>query len=264
MSLNTIVIFYVIIGILALISIFFSIANWIKLNKINLEINKLQIAIGKKIKEFNFKKTEKIEANKKQNVQPMAHQTTSNTFVHNPDNQPHIEIVRNVRQEFSPYNSQYSSGHTQQSEQMPQQSSASSERTNKGEYYNKKNGIDKDREEILDIVGQSNPNKHIKFGNNENMTVVLYSDYTKDADFKNLWNEINNALVSTSIQTVNIDFKQILFLYDKEIEYLETISKTVHSQKKYLFFINCNPELRQIIQKNNILKYLIKETQNSQ
>ncbi|MGD9200015.1 MAG: hypothetical protein PVI26_00495 [Chitinispirillia bacterium] len=266
MSLSTIVFFYIIIGILALVSIYFSIVNWVKLNRTNEEINRMQIEIGKKIKEFNFKKTEKNEPYQRQNIPAMVHQTTSKTLVHKSDRQPHIEIVRNVRQDFSPDKVQQISGHIhQQGEQTFKQPSDSLNRETAGMSANHNTQRIKDnKEEILDIVNQSNPNEYIKFENNENITIVLYSDRTKDADFKNLRTQINNSLVNPSTLAINIDFNKIYFLYDKELEYLEKISRIVHSQKKSLFFINCNPELRQFIQKNNILKTFLKETQNSQ
>jgi len=60
---------------------------------------------------------------------------------------------------------------------------------------------------------------------------------------------------------IQIDFKNILFLYDKEMEYLLKIYRTIELKKGKLSFIHCGPELILILNNEPQLKHLIlKET----
>jgi hypothetical protein len=82
----------------------------------------------------------------------------------------------------------------------------------------------------------------------QNITLYLYSDISKDADFNTLWNTLSTYLNSDSIVDVTIDFTGIGFLYENEIRYLDEIVKFVESKQGSMVFTNCSTDVTALMQ----------------
>lgn len=82
----------------------------------------------------------------------------------------------------------------------------------------------------------------------QNITLYLYSDVSKDADFNTLWNNLSGYLNSDSIVDVTIDFTGIGFLYENEIRYLNEIVKFVESKQGSMVFTNCSSDVTALMQ----------------
>jgi hypothetical protein len=75
------------------------------------------------------------------------------------------------------------------------------------------------------------------------ITLYLYSDVSKDADFSGLWSTLNMYLKSDTPVAVTIDFTGIDFIYENEIRYLEEIVRIVESRQGGMIFTNCSQDV---------------------
>jgi hypothetical protein len=91
----------------------------------------------------------------------------------------------------------------------------------------------------------------------QNITLYLYSDVSKDADFNTLWNKLSGYL-NSDIVDVTIDFTGIGFLYENEIRYLEEIVKFVESKQSSIVFTNCSNDVSALMQSHSRLISKIK------
>ncbi len=82
----------------------------------------------------------------------------------------------------------------------------------------------------------------------QNITLYLYSDVSKDADFNTLWNTLSGYLNSDAFVDVTIDFTGIGFLYENEIRYLDEIVKLVVSKQGSMVFTNCSTDVTALMQ----------------
>ncbi|MBN1756690.1 MAG: hypothetical protein JW863_00130 [Chitinispirillaceae bacterium] len=85
----------------------------------------------------------------------------------------------------------------------------------------------------------------------------LYSDATKDADFQQLWKNINEILQNQPDALITVDLSGINFMYEKEMEYLEKINYLLAGQGGTLTFINCDAELLELINQRPQLRSLV-------
>lgn len=112
--------------------------------------------------------------------------------------------------------------------------------------------------EVLDII--SEPEDPNKIGNDEvhGITVPLFSKAQNDADFNSMWLEVQKIIDDAIIPVqINIDFTNIFFLYNEEMEYLRKVFKNVKLKNCTIGFINCSPELVKILWEDNDLGNLI-------
>ena len=86
----------------------------------------------------------------------------------------------------------------------------------------------------------------------------LYSPTLRDADFQFLWKQITEVLKVRQKPLITIDFTNINFIYDKEMDYLEKINYLIADQGGILHFINCDNELLTLFQKKPLLYSLTK------
>jgi hypothetical protein len=82
----------------------------------------------------------------------------------------------------------------------------------------------------------------------QNITLYLYSDVSKDADFNTLWNTLSGYLNSDGFVDATIDFTGIGFLYENEIRYLDEIVKFVESKQGSMVFTNCSNDVTALMQ----------------
>lgn len=267
MSLTTLLSIYIIIGIIALITIFLGIINWINLASTSSAINELQMEVEKKNLEFDSLRKKSIKSSSyAPSPAPVAFQGTDGNLP-----QPQIEIVRNVRKGLAPgqshlkqetvpmgkdYSPDFAETLQRNDTQHPMDIQAQVQ-----QYENTDTGsiADINKEDVLDVVEEQETNTAIQHTEDKSITIPLYSQSGKDADFNTLWKTLTEALNTINHLHVNIDFKDILFLYDKEIEYLHKIHQVVEMQQGTISFINCGSELTSVLYKDKTLSNLIKE-----
>jgi hypothetical protein len=73
--------------------------------------------------------------------------------------------------------------------------------------------------------------------------IILYSQATKDADFVSAWKAISAALQNSRNPIIVLDMSNIMFLYEKEMGYLDKISQLVTLQHGTLRLARCEKEL---------------------
>ena len=77
--------------------------------------------------------------------------------------------------------------------------------------------------------------------------VRVYSEEKKDADFEQVSRHLSEQFRINTRPTVALDFTNVMFLYDKELAYLEKIGSYVNARKAPLYFINCEPDLLAVL-----------------
>ena len=89
--------------------------------------------------------------------------------------------------------------------------------------------------------------------------VQLYSNATKDADFRLFWKNISEILQDQPNASITVDLSGIHFMYEKEMEYLEKINYLLAGQGGALTFINCDAELAELINQRPLLRSLVQQ-----
>ena len=241
MSFSTIMIIYIGVGSIGLLGIILSIINLVNLSSTSSAINQLQTDIDKKEKEFDALKKGVAESNASASHGPQGQYQDQ-------DNDQQIEVVRNIRSGYAG---------TGEESRMEQETL---DMGKKPPLYQAEiaPAFTVDGGDILDVVEEQQTDAASEQMEQKSMTIPLYSQSGKDADFKALWRTLIQALEETEGLHANIDFKNIMFLYEKEIEYLRKIKQTVEMQNGTLSFINCSKELEPILNNDPALCTLIK------
>lgn len=215
---NTEIIIISAIVFLAALSIILGIINWIFLSSTSSKIAALEEAIEKKAIEFDAIKKEKSQQHSStfaENPAPGEYPDRSASFTGQEN--PAIEIVRNVRAQFR------------------QEAAAQQPMENQGP----RTGFVKQQ--------ASFPVAHESLPPGNEIKIALFSQAKKDTDFAAAWKKLSEELPGTPDAQVKIDFKNVMFLYEKELLYLEKIREVVSSARGRITFVNCHPELRPII-----------------
>ena len=241
MSFSTIMIIYIGVGSIGLLGIILSVINLVNLSSTSSAINQLQTEIDKKEKEFDTLKKEVVESNTTASPGPQEQ------YQGQEDDQQ-IEVVRNIR---SGYVSPGDQPHMEQ-ETLDMGKKPAPYQAEVAPAYTVNGG------DVLDVVEEQQTDAASEQMERKSMTIPLYSQSGKDADFKALWRTLITALEETVGLHANIDFKNIMFLYEKEIEYLRKIKQTVEMQNGTLLFVNCSKELEPILNNDPALCTLIK------
>lgn len=87
--------------------------------------------------------------------------------------------------------------------------------------------------------------------------IALFSENTKDADFQALWSGITSILETQPQPAVVIDMRNINFMYDKEMDYLEKINYLLSAQGGKLSLMNCDGELLALLGNRPALRSII-------
>gem|GEM_PF-1317600 len=87
--------------------------------------------------------------------------------------------------------------------------------------------------------------------------IALFSENTKDADFQALWNGITSILETRPQPSVAIDMRNINFMYDKEMDYLEKINYLLSAQGGKLSLMNCDAELLALLNNRPALRSIV-------
>lgn len=96
-----------------------------------------------------------------------------------------------------------------------------------------------------------------KSAGSERIILTLYSNLIKDADFHMLWKNISAILQTNSNPLIAIDFTDINFLYEKEMDYLEKINYLITKQGGSLTLINCDNDLQTLLNRKQPLKSIV-------
>jgi hypothetical protein len=216
---NAEIIIISLIVFLSMLSIALGTINWIYLSSTSSKISALEGEIEKKAIEFDAIKKEKSQQHSStfaENTAPGENPDRSASFTGQEN--PAIEIVRNVRAEF------------RQEEAAVQQPMA-------------------DQGPRTGFVKQQafSPVAHEALPPGNEIKIALFSQAKKDTDFAAAWKKLSEGLPGTPDAHVKIDFTNVMFLYEKELLYLEKIREVVSSARGRITFVNCHPELRPII-----------------
>ena len=245
MSFSTILIIYIGMGSIGVLGIILSIINLVNLASTSSAINQVQTEIDKKEKEFDTLK--KTIADFKTQPPPQDNQYSPQQYP-GQEKEQQIEVVRNVRSEFvgsgeqQPLNRETFDMKQVSVHQPPEADPATAV----------------DNGEVLDVVEENKAGATADQTQKKNVTIPLYSQSGKDADFRTLWKTIIKAFEETDGLHIKIDFNNILFLYEKELEYLRKIHQTVEMHNSTISFINCQPELESILGNDPAICTLIK------
>ncbi len=283
MSITSLIAIFIGIGILTIVSIFFGIINWIDLVSTSSSINQLQTELEKKYKESDSQKKSAPAPDGYPPPQPPAAAGPDMTGLQQPppalpeqeEEQQQIEIIRNVRGEFAsteqskmhsqtipiqkPHSvdpvSSEETGEFQQPPISPVQTVPDSYRDFQPEVN--KPAEEKVTQEDVTVYRDEMETMTPPASESGSITIPLYSNASQDADFNTLWKTLSGHLTTTDHLRAIIDFKNILFLYEKEIEYLRKIHKAIELNHGTLSFIQCSSELISTLNNDPILKNLI-------
>ncbi|MBD3422108.1 MAG: hypothetical protein GF398_18500 [Chitinivibrionales bacterium] len=104
--------------------------------------------------------------------------------------------------------------------------------------------------DVLDVVDDAdNAARELPSGPGT-LEIQLFSDTKKDADFVGAWKILSEKLPGIESPVVRFDCSNILFLYPKEMQYLERILASVHSYHGSLELHHCQRELVSILNGN--------------
>ena len=223
------------IVLLALLSIALGIINWALLASTSSKISGIEEEVEKKAKEFASIKRDRTPPQNQPSMAmekngPAGQFSVSSSFVSQEN--PGIEIVRNVRAGFEqPRAEFFAPAPAPRPEPLPA--------------------------DVLDIVDDGErpaPDVPLEGGTIE---IMLFSLTKKDTDFAGAWKKLTETLPGAPGARVRINFKNVMFLYDKELWYLDKILSVVLKENGSLSFVNCHPELRPIIASNPRLAPLL-------
>ncbi len=277
MSFNYVLFILVGLGVLAAVSVFLGVLNWFQLMTTSSAINRLQTEIDKKYQEKDSRKKDAPHPNTEEfyGIVPSSerHSVLPSPAPASAQQEPQIEIVRNVR---GGYAVTEQAGLTKETFPTPHKENPPLKETGENVYRQPQpvpeSSVsyrqlplsyppDNAPSDVLEVVDESSENISTRQQGTDSFIIPLYSKASQDADFSSLWKKLTQVLERSPDADIQVDFKNILFLYEKEIEYLCKIYETVTLRKGRLSFIHCSPELISILNKEPRLKNIIlKET----
>jgi len=210
---------------LTFVSITLGIINWALLASTSSKISGIEEEIEKKAKEFASIKRDRTPPQNQPSIAmekpgPVEQFSVSSSFVSQEN--PGIEIVRNVRAGFEQPHSEFSAPASAPGSASPPA-------------------------DVLDIVDDGERLAPDVPEEADTIEIMLFSPIKKDTDFAGAWKKLTETLPGAPGAQVRINFKNVMFLYDKELQYLDKIRSVVLKENGSLTFINCHPELRPII-----------------
>lgn len=109
--------------------------------------------------------------------------------------------------------------------------------------------------EILDVVGE----EHNADLTAAPITLGLYSETTKDADFQQLGKNLSEILNQLRQPKIQINFSGINFIYDNEMDYLEKMYYLIAGRGGSFSLVNCDRELMPLIGSRPLLRSITKQ-----
>jgi hypothetical protein len=218
-----------VIVVLASISIALGIINLLKLSFTSSQISNLEVAVEKKTKEFDTLKKERqsslshpavaLSGKPESSISPI-----QPPFAAESSTGPPIEIVRSSPTGFKTVAVKGMNG--------------------PGE---------------LDAVDKHEQGDEPHSRSSKAMEIVLFSDMKKDTDFNAAWQKLTSYLSESTHPQVIINLKNVLFLYEKELIYLEKMHETIVKAQGSIKFTNYHKELVSVISGRPTLAELLRE-----
>jgi len=227
-------------GILALVTIFLGISNWIYFSSLSNLINRLEDEIEKKSSEFETIKKERqaIIASIKQNQFAEIPSPAGPQFAN--DESPKIEIVRNVRGGGF---ENFDVPHSKPEIQVPGNfSHAATDQSSR------------QQGDVLDVI--DDPSGGAKA--TDVIALALYSNAKKDTDFSAAWKRLAEILQNNTAPHIAVNFANVMFLYDRELQYLDKFRDVILQSGGKISFINCDRDLAATIRKKpGLSQYIV-------
>lgn len=88
------------------------------------------------------------------------------------------------------------------------------------------------------------------------IVITLFSNAKQDTDFAAAWKKLSEMLPSSTNPEVRLDFRGVMFLYERELQYLEKFKSIILQAGGTVSFANCDPELLSILSKRPALAAL--------
>jgi hypothetical protein len=211
---------------LAALAILFGIFNWLKLSSIALKISIMEKEIEKKAKEFDaLKKERQIAA--RQVADSMNQKAPFDDPLTLPYNSaessnPPIEIVRNYPNGFQMVGFE-----------------------------------NKPQSEVLEIIDEDKLPIEASESDAGPVEIVLYSDAKKDTDFTAAWRNLTTHLSGGNCRRFIINLKNVMFLYEKELAYLEKMYEIVTNAHGSIKLTHFHKELENLLLSRPLLSDLI-------
>jgi hypothetical protein len=228
------ILFFTGAGLIALLTILLGISNWVFLSSISTKISGLEDEIEKKTSELESLKKDRLAtggAQAKGNQQSMAKIAQAE---YSDSGSQQIEIVRNIRGGgFENYDAQ--ADHAPGAGEEPLQMQASGAAGNAPEQQS----------DVLDVVDEGTAAQR-----QDIITLSLFSNAKKDTDFAAAWKRLSEVLQNVSSPRIEIDFGNVMFLYDRELSYLEKFLTVVLQAGGTITFVNCEAELSATLRNN--------------
>jgi hypothetical protein len=220
--------------IMAAVSIILGIINWAKLSITSSKISILEEAVEKKTKEFDSLKKERqvMVSHAEPPLLPAGKPEPMDTPV-----QPQV--------------------YTPESSNTPIEVFRSSPTGFKNVLMESANAPVPEAE-VLDVVDKHEIASDSHLLPNESIEILLFSDMKKDTDFAAAWKKLISHLSASSHPRVIINFKNVLFLYDKELNYIEKMLDVIMKAKGAVKFTHYHKELHSILSSRPALAGFLK------
>jgi len=211
-------------GIIAVLTIFLGISNWVYLSSLSSKISGLETELEKKALELEALRKERQSLGSPQSKGTQQPFDQSGYSEHSSEQ---IEIVRNIRGEgFENYDA-----HSTDRPDVPHYQSPGP------------GGSEPEpQSDVLDVVDESNVPPR-----SGTITVALFSNAKKDTDFAAAWKRLSEILPTCSNPRIALDFSNVMFLYDRELSYLEKFRDIVQQAGGTISFVNCEAELSALL-----------------
>jgi ABC-type antimicrobial peptide transport system permease subunit len=224
------------IVISAVLSIVLGIINWVKLSAASSKISVLEEAVEKKTKEFDSLKKERQAV--------ISHAEPPPLFPDGPESRDTSVLPQTLLPESS---------------NAPIEVFRSSPTGFKNVLMEKINApAPAPESEVLDVVDKHEIGNDPHLTMNEPVEIMLFSDMNKDTDFAAAWKKLTAHLAVTNRPSIVINFKNVLFLYNKELNYLEKMLDTIMKANGTVTFLHYHKELHSILSSRPALAGFLK------
>jgi hypothetical protein len=258
--------FFCSIGAVAATTVVLGILNWLYLSFIGSKVAQLENEVEKKALEFESAKKERLALTQAaKNALPLQEKTETAA---SQSDSPQIEVVRNVRGGgFDHVDMDMDSHHKHNHADQDYQSSEPAIQHPSYQMPQSENLMPiaaKPFDETFEpTTFGPEMESHSVPPASHFVTVALYSKAKQDTDFTAAWKTLSEQLASLQSPNVHFDFTGVLFLYDRELQYLEKFKDVVLRAGGKVSFVHCDNELLNILRNRPTLAPLVGLQQQS-
>jgi len=267
---GTLYLIYAIIGVVAAVAAALAIFNWILLANTSSKIARVEGEIAKKSSEFDNirKEIQEYRASGAQYApgQKQADAAAAAAAYQQMPDDGQISIVRNVRPGFehgadAPMRQESIIVEAHPKYPEPATEAPAAIVQNAESVPDTKSFATREKSTVYEGVETpiESTGRFAKPLDGNAVLIKLFSNAKKDADFPAAWKELAEKLQTMPQPEVHLDLKNILFLYPKEIKYIEQFLQVVIKSGRTMQLVNCQQELRYILQNTPALASCINE-----